>query len=480
MATHFSSPETETSKHNKLLIIIPCAIIGVLLAVYLGGVVFFHNVFMPGTTLDGMDVSLRGAADVASEKSDALAGYQTHVTGDGVDLTITAEQIGLAYDGQSYASDAIAATNPWSWPVAITSDRAITAESKVVFDREALLALFEPFKQASTESVTSLGGKVVSFDSERGAFGLNPSITAQYLDDDALVDALTAGFAAQQPAIEIGVDQLGDTDDNLHAAADAANALLGAAGSTLTLDGETAGELTSDVIAGWVVVSDDLSVSLDGDAAAAWVNEAVGNLNTIGAERTFTRADGKQVTVSGGSYGWKVDEASAAEALLAAVNSGTPQVIEVAFESRGQVVPDAGGRDWGNRYIDIDLSEQHVRLYDDNGSVTWESDCVTGDTSQGYDTPTGVNAINNNMRRDATLRGLDYNGDGEPDYISYVSYWMPFVGNLVALHDADWRGSFGGTIYQWNGSHGCVNLPVDKAAELYGMIQVGDVVVTHY
>ena len=143
-------------------------------------------------------------------------------------------------------------------------------------------------------------------------------------------------------------------------------------------------------------------------------------------------------------------------------------------------MPDAGGRDWSNRYIDIDLSEQHVRFYGDDGSIIWESDCVTGDTSQGYDTPTGVNAINNNMQRDATLRGLDYNGDGEPDYISYVSYWMPFVGNLVALHDADWRGSFGGTIYQWNGSHGCVNLPVDKAAELYGMIQVGDVVVTHY
>ena len=480
MATHFSSSESTSSGHNKLLIIIPCAILGTLLAVYLGGVVFFYNVFMPGTTLDGMDVSLKSAADVASEKTDALAGYQTHVTGNGVDLTITADQIGLVYDGQSYASGGIAATNPWTWPAAIASNRTITAESKVVFDREALLSLFEPFKQESTESVASLGGKVVSFDSERGVFGLNPSITAQYIDDDKLVDALAAGFEAQQPAIEIGVDQLGDTDDDLHAAADAANALLGAAGSTLTLDGETAGELTAEDIAGWVVVSDDLAVSLDSGAAAAWINEAVGSLNTIGAERTFKRADGKQVTVSGGSYGWKVDEASAAEDLLAAVNSGTPQVVEVAFESRGEVVPDAGGRDWGNRYIDIDLSEQHVRLYGDDGSVIWESDCVTGDTSQGYDTPTGVNAINGNMQRDATLRGLDYNGDGEPDYISYVSYWMPFVDNLVALHDADWRGSFGGTIYQWNGSHGCVNLPVDKAAELYGMIEVGDVVVTHY
>ena len=479
MATHFSG-NPESTGPNKLLIIIPCAILGVLLAVYLGGVVFFYNMFMPGTTLDGQDVSLRSAADVAAEKGDALAGYQTHVTGDGVDLEISSNQIDLAYDGNAYASSAIAETNPWTWPAAIANDRSISVESTVVFDRDALLALFEPFKKESAESVASLGGKVVSFDAERGVFGLDPSITAQYLNDDAIVDALTAGFVAQQPTIELGVEQLSDTDDELHATADAANALLGAAGSTLTLDGETAGELTSDVIAGWVVVSDDLKVSLDNDAAAAWINEAVGNLNTIGSERTFTRADGKKVTVSGGSYGWKVDEAGAAEALLAAVESGTPQVIDVDFESRGQVVPDEGGRDWGNRYIDIDLSEQHVRLYGDDGSVIWESDCVSGDPYQDYDTPTGVNAINGNMQRDATLRGLDYNGDGEPDYISYVSYWMPFVDNLVALHDADWRGSFGGTIYMGNGSHGCVNLPVGKAAELYDMIKVGDVVVTHY
>ena len=56
---------------------------------------------------------------------------------------------------------------------------------------------------------------------------------------------------------------------------------------------------------------------------------------------------------------------------------------------------------------------------------------------------------------------------------------MPFVGNLVAFHDASWRSSFGGTIYQYNGSHGCVNLPADKAKELYHTIKVGDVVVVH-
>ena len=151
------------------------------------------------------------------------------------------------------------------------------------------------------------------------------------------------------------------------------------------------------------------------------------------------------------------------------------------YSQSGQVTPDEGGRDWGNRYIDVDLTEQHVRMYDDSGALIWESDCVSGDSSKGHDTPTGVNQINDNKRSgNVRLSGLDYNGDGQPDYVSYVEYWMPFVQNLVALHDADWRYSFGGTIYQRDGSHGCVNLPVDKAAELYDLCQVGDVVVVHY
>lgn len=60
-----------------------------------------------------------------------------------------------------------------------------------------------------------------------------------------------------------------------------------------------------------------------------------------------------------------------------------------------------------------------------------------------------------------------------------MAYWMPFVGNSVGLHDADWRSKFGSNIYEYNGSHGCVNLPPDKAAELAGLINVGTVVVVH-
>ena len=49
----------------------------------------------------------------------------------------------------------------------------------------------------------------------------------------------------------------------------------------------------------------------------------------------------------------------------------------------------------------------------------------------------------------------------------------------VGMHDASWRDEFGGDIYQNEGSHGCINLPTDKAEELYGYVEIGTPVVIY-
>lgn len=59
--------------------------------------------------------------------------------------------------------------------------------------------------------------------------------------------------------------------------------------------------------------------------------------------------------------------------------------------------------------------------------------------------------------------------DGKYEYQSHVNFWMPFNGG-IGLHDATWRSKFGGDIYVTNGSHGCINLPKDKAEKIYDII----------
>ena len=71
----------------------------------------------------------------------------------------------------------------------------------------------------------------------------------------------------------------------------------------------------------------------------------------------------------------------------------------------------------------------------------------------------------------AVLRGADYE--------TPVVYWMPYHGNF-GMHDATWRTEFGGDIYLTDGSHGCVNLPLESAAAIYSQIGEGFPVICYY
>jgi lipoprotein-anchoring transpeptidase ErfK/SrfK len=117
-----------------------------------------------------------------------------------------------------------------------------------------------------------------------------------------------------------------------------------------------------------------------------------------------------------------------------------------------------------NTKIVITISEQKLRYYQ-KGKVVFETDVVTGINNG---TPKGTYSILNKARN-VTLVGEDYE--------SKVRYWMAFIGRNYGIHDASWRSRFGGTIYKYNGSHGCVNVSSKAAAELYNMVEVGTPVI---
>ena len=52
--------------------------------------------------------------------------------------------------------------------------------------------------------------------------------------------------------------------------------------------------------------------------------------------------------------------------------------------------------------------------------------------------------------------------------------------NTAKVPPASWRSQFGGEIYKTNGSHGCVNLPLDAAKTLYENVSYGFPVVCYH
>ncbi len=113
-----------------------------------------------------------------------------------------------------------------------------------------------------------------------------------------------------------------------------------------------------------------------------------------------------------------------------------------------------------NSYIDISISNQTLNYYEKNKLVL-SSPIVTGLNNS---TPTGTYKVLYKSRN-VNLRGADY--------VSFVNFWIAFKGNSYGMHDASWRSSFGGSIYKYNGSHGCVNMPYSKVRDLYNMVAPG-------
>ena len=218
-----------------------------------------------------------------------------------------------------------------------------------------------------------------------------------------------------------------------------------------------------------------MKVTLDESAVREWMREFGKKYDTVGTTRSITTPNGKTVDVSGGTYGWSVDEDSETKTLIESIKNGevkekTPAYVQEAASHSAQ--------DWGSTYVEVDLTDQHM-WYIVDGSVAFEADVVTGLPTPDRETPAGVYSILE-LKRDKTLVGETDPETGEPIYETPVSYWMRVTWTGIGFHDATWQSSFGGSRYQTNGSHGCINMSYDEAATLYGMLSIGTPVVMHY
>ena len=450
-------------------------------AAYFGGVAFFSFNIMPNTTVNGEDLSLRAGSEVAEEVHARGAEYTAHVTGDGIDLGFESADIELSYDGDAFVEAILSQLQKWLWPYEVFQPHELELQKPVEFRAKKLRKLTNAAVETVNTTAQGPTNATIAFDTETGKFAIAEEALGTALDKKLVYEKVSEGVSDLLADIELGDAQLEQPtvfqdDERLATARELANSYVKSS-IDLTVEDKRVYVVKPKLISNWIVVNSDVEAELSLAAVTSWAQGPLSKkFDTVASSRTYERADGKTVTVKGGTYGWIIDGASLASALTGQLGSSNTDPIEIPMKARGEVW-NPGGADWG-RYIDVDISEQHVRLYSARGKVLWESDCVTGNVSEGHDTPQGVYAL---LLKDKnrTLIGADEDKDGKPDYKSKVKFWMPFLGEDVGLHDASWRKYFGGDIYKTDGSHGCVNLPKKKASALYDIIEVGDVVSVH-
>ena len=479
-------------------------VLGLVAIVYIVGVVAFSQVTYPNTTIAGVDVSFSNASSAATKVNSAWKHYKLTVTGDDFSWTYQPESDEPIVDGEAAAREIIEANEPLLWPSRLVASLtgktdAVAENEKIDLDKKVDLSMLsDAFDQkqfeedlgsaidAFNEGRTGTFEAASSYDEEAGKFTVEKARSNEKLNREHVIkyaELELASLAESVDITKIGNDAYEPlngtlTNDQIQAACDAANNFLGV-NVSLKLNGEEAGKVDGSSVLQWISFADPANPTLDTSQISSWAAELANSFNTVGTTRWWTRADGKECVVEGGDFGWSIDSKSLAKQVEDAINNKQTGDIEISYSNKADTFTAKGEPDW-KAYIDVDLSEQHARYYDESGNIVWEANFISGKPGEDA-TPEGVWQINSNDGG-TTLIGTKDPETGKPKYESPVSYWMPFEGNMVGFHDATWQNdkSFDDSnSYKWCGSHGCINLRLADAKALHDCIKVGLCVVVH-
>ncbi len=448
-------------KSKKLIFGLIAAVV-IIGGVYVGGCVYFNDHFYLNSTINGVKSSGRSAETVEEAIAEAAKDYSIDIVdeGRGATYTIFAEDVDMVTDVASSEVDTILSEQTGlTWPAHIIHRTEYDTDHVVTMDREKLKKEVEALPCMSAEDIVKTEN--AGYELEGDAFVVTPEVFGTQIDADVMTDivmkkmeSLTREMGLLADHCYVEPDILSD-DEKLNTLVDNLNKKM-AANITFTLDKDVT--IDKETQASFLTTK-DTTVDYDINAITLYVSELAARVNTFGQNKKLKTSYDKTITVPGGTYGWKVDEAAEVEAIIADLEAGEDVSRELHYTYYAN---SHGKNDYGNSYIEVNLTAQHLFFYK-NGKLVLESDVVTGNPSKGNGTHTGAYFVAY-KEKDATLNGANYS--------TPVSYWMPFHGN-EGLHDATWRSSFGGTIYKYNGSHGCVNCPFETAKTIFENIDDG-------
>lgn len=453
----------EKMSRKKLLCVIGIPV-GILVVIYLVLALFFQSHFAFRTTINNVGVSASSTSGVEKKITKQASRYEMKlVEREDKTESINGTDIDMEPVFDKQVKELLKKQNGFAWPYYLISPRKYEVETMISFDEEKLKDVLDNLSCMDEGKWTDSENAQIK-DYTKDGYEVQPEVYGTKIDKDAFTEKIKEALDKMQPEFDLSGEgcyedpKVKEEDDVFQDALDTLNKYTQMK-ITYQAEGRDDVVLDGETISTWLSVDDDFNVSVDDEALSSYVKAMAKNYNTAYGNRTLDTSYGQTVTIYGGNYGWWVDNAAEKEMILEDLKAGKDVKREPVYS---QTANSHGENDYGNTYVEINLTAQHLFFYK-NGSLVVESDFVSGNLAKNHGTPSGSFGVTYKAK-DAVLRGEDYE--------SPVSFWIPFNGG-VGMHDASWRSTFGGTIYKRSGSHGCINLPYSAAKTIYENIEAG-------
>ena len=460
-------------KGRKLLIGFIIVLLLLTAGAYFFGVYYFTEHFLPGSQVNGFNCSYmteKEAENLLEQKTGVYA-LAVQTRGNGQEA-ITADEIQLKYTSDGSVNKLLHKQNRFSWFLAFSQQMTYELPSSVSYDE----SLFEQ-KTASLKCMQDNVEPVDAYIKEiDDGFEVVPEIEGTKIDRDKLMEDIKNAVTTGRTVANLEEDgcYINPTvyTDDLTKDCQQMNELTDV---VITYDFSDRKErVDRTLIKEWLGRDEDGSLILDKDAIASYVGQLASKYDTVGTDRTFSTYDNRDITVSGGTYGWLIDQPKETDALYQAILDKKTQVREPVY---AQKAASRDTNDIGYSYVEVSLTDRRLVLYKSGTPVVDTGIAISSSTPDGVysieEKKTGVSV--GNMTADCWLSFTDDLGIyGDPGL------------NLSAITDTE-EDSFGSTDYvdfssdmtDWTGTEGCIVLPEEAAQELYQNVETGMPVVVY-
>lgn len=430
----------------------------------------YKSVYYPNTIVNGIDVSGRTPEQAKEMIAAGIRSYMLTLDTRSGEESIAGSSIDLhpEYDGSlEYILDS---QSPYLWGGSLTKEVSYTISTMTVYDQEKLQEAVNGLSCMDPDQMEAPQDAALSDYIEGVGYQIIPETQGNLLESGKVLQAVEDAIANLQPRISLEELDLYEKP-RITSEDEALNERLAALNQYVQMTvtyvfGSQKEILDGAVIHQWLSLDEQGQVQVDEAQITEYVQQLGKKYNTAYQPKKLKTSYGETVTITGGNYGWRINQKEEAAALAEIIRSGQSQEREPVYL---QKAASHEGADYGSTYVEINLTAQHLYFYKD-GKLVVESDFVSGNEARGFSTPAGAYPLTY-KQRNATLKGEGYS--------TPVSYWMPFNGG-IGMHDASWRSSFGGKIYKTNGSHGCINLPASVAKTIYENIDAGMPVLCYH
>ena len=457
-----------------------------LIVVTVGAAVFYahyHDRGLPRTTVAGQSITGQTRDEVAASLRERAADVAVTWTADGAEHTATLNDLGLTVDVDATVDRAFERNSSWSGQLGVLfSGRDV--EAVVTSDGTTLDAVAA---QIATDAGLAGSDASVALAEDGTTFQVAPAVAGKAVDPDTFQEvarAAAASLAGRSTTITFVDAAPAVTDDTAQQVADAANALV--AVPVVVSDGKTDHSPEPALQASWVTIPPAKgglgTPALNLDQVTAWVQGLAdeARLDPVNGKRyvdpqgtvlsvTKQAKDGREVTNVEQVTQAITDQVASGQGYTGAFEF-TP--VTATWESK-QVSSAADVLAYfpsdGEKWIDVNLANHTVTVYEGTTVVMGPYSMVDGKPEM--PTVTGTYTIYKKYES-KTMRGFE--ADGVTPYVTENVPWAMYFHGGYALHGAYWRSTFG-----YSASHGCINLPVSTAKQIYNWAPIGTVVVVH-